>query len=296
MPDQMQVDNNISDSQNRFVSFLGGRSTESEAESDIIQEGLKKNRLIFFGLPLLVVAYIFFIVVVLIYPNVIKYFNYRDEVELLNLNYNNLKQTSENIRAVISKDENITRYENRLLEIIPSYSRLALLIDKIQQTASNYSLEQQVRINIEDEGSTINRLEGLTDNINYTELIDSLNSGEIKFYPNFLKTKDAEARLLIVSIRIIGTKTNFLEFLAELQRISPLVNVTGVSYREIPDYSGNTKVEVDLNLESFALVLKSPESTASVKKLELDDSVLLSTIHIENFEINPNLIKEFEQQ
>ncbi len=297
MPDQTQLDNNIYASSNQFAVSSGVNVDElKDSESDIIQEGLKRNRILFFGFPLFVVAYAFFIVIVLIYPNVIKYFDYRDKIEVLNSNYNNLKQTSENIQAILLKEEDITRYENRLLELIPSDSRLALLIDKIKQTASNYSLEQQVSVNIEDERGTINRLEDLTENIDYTELIDSLNSGEIKFSPNFLQTKDAEARLLIVSIRIKGTKTNFIEFLGALQRITPLVNVTSVSYREIPDYSGNTQVEVDLNLESFALVLKSQESITDVKKLNPDDPALLSTIPVENIEVNPKLIKEFEQQ
>lgn len=297
MPDQTQLDNNIYASSNQFAVSSGVNVDElKDSESDIIQEGLKRNRILFFGFPLFVVAYAFFIVIVLIYPNVIKYFDYRDKIEVLNSNYNNLKQTSENIQAILLKEEDITRYENRLLELIPSDSRLALLIDKIKQTASNYSLEQQVSVNIEDERGTINRLEDLTENIDYTELIDSLNSGEIKFSPNFLQTKDAEARLLIVSIRIKGTKTNFIEFLGALQRITPLVNVTSVSYREMPDYSGNTQVEVDLNLESFALVLKSQESITDVKKLNPDDPALLSTIPVENIEVNPKLIKEFEQQ
>ncbi|BDQ04678.1 MAG: hypothetical protein KatS3mg084_0196 [Candidatus Dojkabacteria bacterium] len=261
----------------------------------IIQERLKKNKVIFFGYPLLVVTYVFVVVIVFVYPTVIKYFDYRDRIAILDTNYNNLKQTSANLQELARREQDIQKYENRLLKIIPSDSRLASLIDKIDQAAKGYSLEQQVSFNIQDERETINRLGSLGADVNYEEFIDSLNSGEIKFSPTFLQNKNVEARVLIVSIRIKGTKTNFIEFVDALQKFEPLVNVVSASYRESPDYSGNTQVDVDLNLESFVLFVKPQESRSDVKTLRTDEPELLTFMTVDSPEINSNLIKEFGQ-
>lgn len=266
-----------------------------DSEVMIIQERLKKNKVIFFGYPLLVVTYVFVVVILLVYPTVIKYFDYRDRIAILDTNYNNLKQTSANLQELARREQDIQKYENRLLKIVPSDSRLASLIDKIDQTAKGYSLEQQVSFNIQDERETINRLGSLGADVNYEEFIDSLNSGEIKFSPTFLQNKNVEARVLIVSIRIKGTKTNFIEFVDALQKFEPLVNVVSASYRENPDYSGNTQVDVDLNLESFVLFVKPQESRSDVKTLRTDEPELLTFMTVDSPEINSNLIKEFGQ-
>jgi Tfp pilus assembly protein PilO len=266
-----------------------------DSEVMIIQERLKKNKVIFFGYPLLVVTYVFVVVILLVYPTVIKYFDYRDRIAILDTNYNNLKQTSANLQELARREQDIQKYENRLLKIVPSDSRLASLIDKIDQTAKGYSLEQQVSFNIQDERETINRLGSLGADVNYEEFIDSLNSGEIKFSPTFLQNKNVEARVLIVSIRIKGTKTNFIKFVDALQKFEPLVNVVSASYRENPDYSGNTQVDVDLNLESFVLFVKPHESRSDVKTLRTDEPELLTFMTVDSPEINSNLIKEFGQ-
>lgn len=264
---------------------------------DLIQKNIRKNRIVFYGFPFMVILYSVAIFAFLIYPLINKYFEVKSDIETLDKNLINLKQTATNIRSTNAKIDELNNYDDKLTAYIPAESRLGTLITEIQKKADDFSLEREVGFPSSldpkiDDRSTI---QNIAKDVNTNDLFQSVNSGELRFTPKSLQD-GAEAKLLSIDLIIRGKKDNFLKFMEELKTSKPLLNLTFISYQESPNIDGEPDVNVNIRLESYTLKLDPASISTSVKPYNVNDTAILRPIAVETFNVNPEIAEEFGNQ
>lgn len=264
---------------------------------DEIQERMKKNKALFYGLPILVLVYGIAAVFVFVVPSIQTYFKVNDTKKVLDKNLNTYKVSASNIRDARQKLSEYDKYESEVTAYIPTDSQLGSLINLIQTKASDFGLEQSVNTPSKDStsnNSTINDLASRSNDDN--SLFESINSGIIRFVPKGL-SEDSEAKLLAIDVDVKGRKSSFYKFLEEIDKSKPIINLVYIDYQEtnIDTTTGEAVIQATLRFESYNLKLGDSYNNKTVNKLSPNDSSLLAPTSPETFDLNTEIIKEFTE-
>lgn len=266
--------------------------TNSEVKVDEIQQRIRKNKLLFYGYPLLVILYGISVVLFVIVPTFQKYFTVQEDNEILDQNIANVTETSANLSSAISNSAKFDQYEAELSNYIPTEARVGQLISIIQKQANDFGLERQ-EIATTDPNASQNQTS--VGNLAQTDadsnaLFQTISSGEIEFTPRTIST-DAKARLLAIDVTVKGKRDNFLKFLEALKSVKPIINLVYVEYQETPTNDGQSNISAALRFESYALKLNPDTKTVTPVKYTVDDAVLTTVIPIETFNISAEIQK-----
>lgn len=266
--------------------------TNSEVKVDEIQQRIRRNKLLFYGYPLLVIIYGISVVLFIIVPTFQKYFTVQEENSILDQNIANVKQSSSNLSNAITNSAKFDQYETELSNYIPTEARVGQLISIIQTQANDFGLERQ-EIATTDPNSSQNQTS--VGNLAQTDsdsnaLFQTISSGEIEFTPRTIST-DAKARLLAIDVTVKGKRDNFLKFVEALKSVKPIINLVYVEYQETPSNDGQATVSAALRFESYALKLNPDNRVVTPTKYTVDDAILTTLLPVETFNISSEIQK-----
>lgn len=290
----LKEDSAIQSQKNAVIEALD-LSTRSKKQIDEIEQGLRRNKVIFFGYPIFVILFSFAIVFFFVVPAVQDYFRIESEKKIIDQNLENFKKTAQNLNYANEQIGLYSAYEVQLFSYIPVEARVGQLIDTIQKKANDFGLEKpEIAASNTSQGrnfTTINNLTRLDSNNN--ALFQSLNSGEIEFYPKNV-SEDAKAKLLSIDVEVKGKKENLLRFLESVKTIRPVINLVSIEYKEITQLEGQPDVIASLKFESYSLNLNLDKSRYTLKSYTVDDPSLSSIIPVETFDINQEIKDKIE--
>jgi Tfp pilus assembly protein PilO len=269
-------------------------ATEKKESVDEVQANLKKNKALFYGLPILVLTYGVLAVFFFIVPSIQTYFSVNAFQRTLDNNLTVLRSTAANLSEARNNISEYDQYQLEVTSYIPTDSQLGGLIDNIQKKAGDSGLESQVGLpsaGSVSNNSTIGNIAARDADDN--ALFDSINSGEIEFIPGSVLNPESRAKLLAIDVNIKGNKENFFKFLRDMESSKPIINLVYVDYQEVSTNlsSGNSEIRATLRFESYTL--KLGEENNQITKLNPTDPSLLTPMLVETFELNPEIVEEF---
>jgi Tfp pilus assembly protein PilO len=266
-------------------------NTQENQDTNVVaQKALKQNKLFFYGFPIVVIVVSLFGLLFIILPTIQYYFTSRTQHSSLNENITTVNQSISNLKKALNETNDIVTYDQVLSELLPSKPRVGELIDTIQKTANDFNLENKG-------GSSNNAKQTSLGNLATGDqaLLESLDSGEIRFKPKS-SNQDVDAVLISLEFNLKGDKEKFFQFLKDIKKIKPLVNVVYVDYSETQastTTNQNIQVNAIVKFESYAVDLNTNnvevKPTTQYKK---DDSRLFSKMSVERFNWDRERIEE----
>ena len=252
-------------------------------KANIIQDRLKQNKFFFYGFPILAVVSIFGSLLFFILPSVRYFFTARNENKVLDKNAENVNRSIKNLREAYKEEDTIKLYETKLTEYVPKEPKIGDIINLIQTKADDFSLERNIAVSNSEDRTSLDNL-AVTDEDNEA-VFESISSGEIEFEPKSLD-KNAKAVLLSIQVNVKGKKDSFLNFLKDMDKVKPLINLVYIEYVESePENPQDIAVNAVLRFESYAVDLKTEDvENAQIRKLTKDDSSLTKDIRVETFD------------
>ena len=255
------------------------------------QKALKQNKIFFYGFPIFVIFSTFLGLVYVILPTISYYFTTRNNHKSLDENAGIVNQSISNLKKALSETNDIVSYDQVLSELLPPKPRVGELIDTIQKTANDFNLENKGGASNNSKGTSLGNL-AEQDN---GALLESLDSGEIKFKPKS-SNSDVEAVLISLEFNLKGDKEKFFQFLNDIKKIKPLINIVYVDYSESQTQNttnATTQVNAIVKFESYAIDLNT--NNIDVKppaQLKKGDSRLFSKMSVERFNWDRERIEE----
>lgn len=270
---------------------LAGKQQQEDIEK--IQKQLKNNKLMFYGLPILVVVYGFLAIYFAVVPAIQSFFSVDQSLQILHKNGLALKATADNLSAAQNKLDLFDKYNQEITSYIPSDSQLGSIITVIQTKAGDFGLESRVALPNKDavsQNSTVNDISSKDQNDN--ALFDSINSGEIEFTPEGV-SGDAQAKLLAFDVNVQGGKDNFFKFVQEMESAKPIINLVFIDFQDAGSdaTTGEQKIRATLRFESYTL--KLAQKNTQVKKMTINDPSLLIPMTEDTFDLDPAIVAEF---
>jgi cell division protein FtsL len=294
---EQNLNNNLPSVQKARDAETKEKDQETKKDDKIgsLQQKIRSNKIIFYGLPLVVIAYGVAVLTFLVVPAVEKYFQVNSDSEVLDQNIANMKSSSSNLQDAVANIETYDTYDTELSTFIPTEARIGQLIDLLQNQANDFGLERAEFTtpdpNAPTDRSSIDNLAQLDDD--NKALFQSVNAGEIEFTPRTL-SEGTKARLLEIDMTVKGNRDSLLSFLESLGGIKPLVNLVYIDYQEIPDQSGNPVAAASLRFESYSLKL-TPTKTIAPRKFTINDISLTTAMSVETFNVSAEIQRTLDQ-
>lgn len=270
--------------------------------------GLKKkntNLFFFYSIPLFIVIYIVFIFILLVIPTVNRYFEIKDYFQILDDNLNIAKQSVANLNNFYAKRNDIVKYDEYIKAYIPEEGRLGIVINKLIQKASDFSLESEIKTNDQSENDNLNQSNSFNsnnpnannnasdNNDNYDNknkfYFNEINSGEGKFSIDLISDK-SEVYVLNVFLNVKGPKSKFLGFLESLQDFDPKLTIVSIDYK-VADQLEDPIIEALIRFESYILRSDPEYKVRKINLLSKDDPTILTRMQIEEFDISKDIYK-----
>lgn len=276
-----------------------------------IQENLEKafalkkkntNLFFFYSIPLFIVIYIVFIFILLVIPTVNRYFEIKDYFQTLDDNLNIAKQNVANLNNFYAKRNDIVKYDEYIKAYIPEEGRLGIVINKLIQKASDFSLETEVKTNDQSENDNLDQSNSYDSNDpnansnasdNYDNknkfYFNEINSGEGKFSIDLISDK-SEVYVLNVFLNVKGPKSKFLGFLESLQDFDPKLTIVSIDYKVVEQLE-DPIIEALIRFESYILRSDPEYKVRKINLLSKDDPTILTRMQIEEFDISKDIYK-----
>jgi Tfp pilus assembly protein PilO len=270
-------------------------AVRSDPAVNVARNKLRDNKIIFYGIPLLVVLLVLGGVLFFVLPTAQYYSEFKSQSQILDRNMLTVDKSISNLNAVYAKEGEMKSYDTALSEYIPVDPKLGDVINLIQSKAKDFNLESKVGIyNGTNNTSVENLAKKTTEN---QALFESISSGEIVFKPRSLN-EDVEAVLLSIEVNIKGERTSFMNFVSEIKNVKPVINLVFVEYTESAIAQGNPTVTALLRFESYALKLNTDnvQLNSSPKAVSVKDELLVRSLTEEKFRLDPALEEQIKIQ
>jgi Tfp pilus assembly protein PilO len=254
----------------------------SEKTLAMARNKIRENKYIFYGIPVAVMLVVFAGIMFILLPVSQYYLKSRTDNALLDKNLETVTKSVANLNQAVSQQNLIENYNTVLTQYIPEEPKLGDMLNLIQTKAKDFNLESKIGTSDSSTNTTVGNLAKKDEKAN--AIFESITSGEIKFKPKSLN-QDVDAVLLSIEVSISGDKTQFLEFIKEMQTVSPVVNLVFVEYSESNLSSTSNDIVALLRFESYALKLDNTTVViVEPKKYTDTDKDLYRSMSVEKFE------------
>lgn len=266
---------------------------KKEKKPNLVREKIKQNKILFYGLPALAVATIFGCLLFVILPSVQYFFTHRRQDATLNSNIINVNKSIQNLKTASADIPLINTYDAKLVEYIPKEHKLGDIINLIQQKADDFSLEKEIGLGTGGDRTSLGNI--ATTDEEQKAVFQSISSGELEFQPKSLD-ENTKAILLSIEVNVKGKKESFLNFLKDMDKVKPLINLVFIDYTESEaDVESDVAVSAVLRFESYAVNLEEEDINDIVlKKYTSTDSALLNDIRVESFNWDQSIGENLE--
>lgn len=261
--------------------------------TDVARNKIKDNKILFYGIPLMVLCVVLGGLFFFVMPTVQYYSEFRSKGAIVDENSKTVDKSIDNLLSVYDKELQIKSYDTLLSSYVPVESKLGDILNIIQTKAQDFGLESQVgAYGGADTTSVVNLAK---DSEGEKKFIESISSGEVQFQPKSL-SEDVDAVLISIEVNIMGDRDAFLNFLSEMQGVKPIVNLVYAEYSESETTTASPTVIALLRFESYALKLNTENVSvnAQSKPITVDDPRLTSTMREEKFEIDVELTEKLQ--
>lgn len=242
---------------------------------------LRDNKILFYGIPLLVVMIVFGGLLFFVLPSIQYYSLSRSQSQMLDKNNLIVDKSIGNLNKVYSQEDLIKSYSSSLNQYIPIESKLGDIINIIQTKAKDFNLESKVGVYNGVSNTSVANL--AKKDGSEKALFESITSGEVTFQPKSLD-KDVDAVLSSIEVNVKGNKESVLSFLKEMEGIKPIVNLVFIEYNESRVTPETPVVTALLRFESYALKLNTESIKLNTpKQFKNSDPLLIRRMSEEKF-------------
>lgn len=284
----------------------------SKSDKDNKKDAAVVNPWVFYGVPFILIVASFLVFFLFIYPTVVKIFDFKEQTDIINQNLDNARESVSNLNNFYKKSDEVKTIDGYLKQVVPEENRLPALIDKLQKTVSDFSLEGKVVPGITqsntsfnsdlrnvvggNNASTSNNSQSNQNNSDNSSFFRELSSSESRYLSESISSA-SDAYAVEIGIKIKGKKSRFLAFLQSLKNFTPTLSIRSVDYSETLELDEVDKtvnlddpvVIVTLQIQFYTLRSNTDYKPPKILIYSKDDPALLKTIGVEQFDLNPDI-------